>query len=80
MPALGFVLLSQIELANPHQLPVSLAATPFAEGMCRAADSRSQVIDGFEFSYGYHSPTPFVEGRKTMDASRDLFEDIKGRF
>jgi hypothetical protein len=48
---------------------------PFLEGMCSAAAERTQIIDGFEQSYGYKTAAEFEQGRKTQLAARDVFED-----
>lgn len=48
---------------------------PFVEGMCRGADGGSQIIDGFEQSYGYRTTLAFAEGRKAILAARETFSD-----
>ena len=48
---------------------------PFIEGMCRGADGGAQIIDGYEQSYGYRIPLAFAEGRKSILAAREIFQD-----
>jgi hypothetical protein len=48
---------------------------PFLEGMCRAADAASEIIDGYELSYGYRTPMAFERGRQVMRQSRESFID-----
>lgn len=49
----------------------------FIEGMCLAADSGTEIIDGFEQSYGYNSKEAFETGRKMMATSRGLFKNTE---
>ncbi len=48
---------------------------PFLEGMARAADEKTQIIDGFEQSYGYHVEPAFAAARESMQQARDTFTD-----
>lgn len=48
---------------------------PFIEGMCRGADANSEIIDGYEQSYGYRTPLAFEHGRRAILASRETFQD-----
>jgi hypothetical protein len=47
---------------------------PFIDGMCQVATPGSQIIDGFETSYGYRTPISFDKGRETQLASFDTFQ------
>jgi hypothetical protein len=48
---------------------------PFLEGMCSAAKEGTQIIDGFEQSYGFKTAAEFEQGRKTQFAAREIFVD-----
>jgi len=39
---------------------------PFLDGMVQAAEDATQLIDGYEISYGYKEPTRFVTAYRTM--------------
>ena len=43
--------------------------------MARAADDKTEIIDGFEQSYGYHVEPSFAAGRESMLDARDTFTD-----
>jgi hypothetical protein len=47
---------------------------PFIDGMCQVATPGTQIIDGFETSYGYRTQVSFDNGRETQLASWDTFE------
>jgi hypothetical protein len=55
-----------------HEYPL-LAS--FLEGMCRAADTGTQIIDGYEQSYGYRAPIAFEFGRQSILEAREIFAD-----
>ena len=45
---------------------ITPCCAPFIEGMCRAADDNTEIIDGFEQSYGYHVEPSFAAGRESI--------------
>ena len=45
----------------------------FIEGMCRAADTGTEITDGYEQSYGYRIPAAFREGRDDVIFAGHLF-------
>jgi len=48
---------------------------PFIEGMCREANPESEIIDGFELSYGFKRLDQFERGRAKVLATKELFKD-----
>ncbi|MDO8587452.1 MAG: hypothetical protein Q7T82_10465 [Armatimonadota bacterium] len=38
----------------------------FYDGVCEAATSKTTLVDGYEFSYGYLTPQQFKDGRKAV--------------
>jgi hypothetical protein len=49
---------------------------PFLEAMCSVATPGTEIIDGYEHSYGYRTKPAFEEARQTMKVrSRRLFRD-----
>ncbi len=48
---------------------------PFIDGMCSVATPGTQIIDGYEQSYGYRTEVLFKDGRAAQKASRKLFVD-----
>ena len=68
----GPALSSNYALSSKHDY---LLLSPFLEGMCRAADDKTEIIDGFEQSYGYHVEPAFASGARAIQKSRSTFAD-----
>jgi len=50
---------------DPKETPYALLV-PFLEGMARAAEGETELIDGYEISYGYRDPEQFDAARETV--------------